>query len=44
MRGDADVGALIDEIWAKRDDRYSDIRSAHTRRVSVPVEMSYIGG
>jgi cyclic pyranopterin phosphate synthase len=44
MRAGMDVAALIDEVWGKRDDRYSEARSAHTRRLSVPVEMSYIGG
>jgi cyclic pyranopterin phosphate synthase len=44
LRSDVDVGLVIDEIWAKRDDRYSEIRSAHTPRISIPVEMSYIGG
>jgi cyclic pyranopterin phosphate synthase len=44
MRSGQDVGAVIDEVWAKRDDRYSEVRSAQTPRISVPVEMSYIGG
>ncbi|MEX0864760.1 MAG: GTP 3',8-cyclase MoaA [Acidimicrobiia bacterium] len=44
MRSGVDVGAVIDEVWAKRDDRYSEVRSAQTQRISVPVEMSYIGG
>jgi cyclic pyranopterin phosphate synthase len=44
MRVGLDVGALVDEIWGKREDRYSEVRSAHTRRLSTPVEMSYIGG
>jgi cyclic pyranopterin phosphate synthase len=44
MRSGMDVAALIDEVWGKRDDRYSEVRSAHTPRLSVPVEMSYIGG
>jgi cyclic pyranopterin phosphate synthase len=43
MRTGGDVGQTIDEIWSKRDDRYSEIRSSNTR-ISVPVEMSYIGG
>ena len=38
-----DVSAKIRSIWAQRDDRYSELRSART--VGRPsVEMSYIGG
>ncbi len=44
IRSGGDVGQTIDEVWAKRDDRYSEIRSANTSRLAVPVEMSYIGG
>jgi GTP 3',8-cyclase len=34
---------LIRSIWARRGDRYSELRSVRT--VSLPkVEMSYIGG
>lgn len=44
LRQGGDVGRVIDEIWSKRDDRYSEVRSASTPRLSVPVEMSYIGG
>lgn len=44
IRSGVDLGASIDEVWAKRDDRYSEIRSSNTARLSVPVEMSYIGG
>ena len=33
----------IKAIWAKRKDRYSEIRSANTRNL-IKVEMSYIGG
>ncbi|HJQ78242.1 MAG TPA: GTP 3',8-cyclase MoaA [Acidimicrobiia bacterium] len=44
MRSGGDVGQVIDDVWAKRDDRYSEVRSANTSRLSVPVEMSYIGG
>lgn len=46
VRGGADVDAIeefITGIWSNREDRYSEIRSAHT--VALPkVEMSYIGG
>jgi cyclic pyranopterin phosphate synthase len=44
IRAGGDLGGVIDEVWAKRDDRYSEIRSSNTSRMSVPVEMSYIGG
>lgn len=44
IRSGGDLGRAIDEVWAKRDDRYSEIRSSNTARLSVPVEMSYIGG
>lgn len=44
IRSGDDLGATIDEVWAKRDDRYSEIRSSNTARLAVPVEMSYIGG
>lgn len=44
LRSGGDLGATIDEVWGKRDDRYSEIRSTNTARLSVPVEMSYIGG
>jgi cyclic pyranopterin phosphate synthase len=40
---DDDLSSLIAGIWARRGDRYSEIRSADT--ASLPkVEMSYIGG
>lgn len=44
IRSGDDLGRVIDEVWAKRDDRYSEIRSSQTPRVGTPVEMSYIGG
>jgi GTP 3',8-cyclase len=44
IRTGGDLGATLDEVWAKRDDRYSEVRSSNTARLSVPVEMSYIGG
>lgn len=40
---DADIDRAIASVWTQRDDRYSEIRTAHTppqRRI----EMSYIGG
>ena len=44
IRSGGDLGAAIDDVWGKRDDRYSEIRSSNTARLAVPVEMSYIGG
>jgi cyclic pyranopterin phosphate synthase len=46
LRASDDASALenvVREIWSRRGDRYSEIRSENTR--SLPrVEMSYIGG
>jgi cyclic pyranopterin phosphate synthase len=40
---DSELREIIQGVWAHRDDRYSEIRSAAT--VAFPkVEMSYIGG
>ena len=42
-QSDAEIGAALDAIWGRRDDRYSELRCAAT----VPrkkIEMSYIGG
>jgi cyclic pyranopterin phosphate synthase len=40
---DDEISNTIAQIWGKRDDRYSEIRSENT--VSLPkVEMSHIGG
>ncbi len=46
LRGGSDDGALaraIAAIWQRREDRYSEIRTAETARARK-VEMSYIGG
>ena len=46
VRGGFDDAALaraVGAIWRRRDDRYSEIRTADTPRVPK-VEMSYIGG
>lgn len=40
---DEQVGAVIDEVWLNRTDRYSEIRSSATTDLPK-VEMSYIGG
>jgi GTP 3',8-cyclase len=40
---DAEISAMIEGIWRKRDDRYSELRSLAT--VSMPkAEMSVLGG
>jgi cyclic pyranopterin phosphate synthase len=40
---DEELGALLEGIWARRTDRYSELRTAETSS-SEKVEMSYIGG
>ena len=43
-RRPGDLHTLLRRVWGGRDDRYSEVRSALTRRADAPVEMSYIGG
>lgn len=40
---DADLADAMEAVWANRDDRYSELRSAETARWER-IEMSYIGG
>jgi cyclic pyranopterin phosphate synthase len=40
---DGDIGSTISEIWTRRADRYSEIRTANTTKLHK-IEMSYIGG
>lgn len=40
---DAQIVAVIEDVWRVREDRYSEIRTAHTVGIKK-VEMSYIGG
>jgi cyclic pyranopterin phosphate synthase len=40
---DEDIHDFVGGVWGRRDDRYSEIRSAETDRLPK-VEMSYIGG
>jgi GTP 3',8-cyclase len=40
---DEQLQARLRSIWAKRADRYSETRHAHTNRCPK-IEMSYIGG
>jgi cyclic pyranopterin phosphate synthase len=40
---DEQIGEILSQVWRRRTDRYSELRSAKT--VDLPkVEMSYIGG
>jgi GTP 3',8-cyclase len=40
---DEELRQLVEQIWTRREDRYSELRSANT--LALPrVEMSYIGG
>ena len=40
---DAELKAAIEQVWAQRSDRYSEVRSEATANLPK-VEMSYIGG
>lgn len=40
---DQELGAIIRDVWTRRGDRYSELRTAATAR-NDRVEMSYIGG
>ena len=40
---DADLRETLAELWRQRNDRYSELRSAHTLSRERP-EMSYLGG
>ncbi|RPJ48180.1 MAG: GTP 3',8-cyclase MoaA [Betaproteobacteria bacterium] len=40
---DDDLRAAICNVWSRREDRYSEIRGAHTAPLQK-IEMSYIGG
>jgi GTP 3',8-cyclase len=40
---DEELGAAVEAVWGRRDDRYSELRSAETADLGR-VEMSYIGG
>ena len=40
---DTDLRALFEDLWRRRTDRYSELRSSKTRQLGR-VEMSYIGG
>jgi cyclic pyranopterin phosphate synthase len=41
---DAELANVVAEIWARRADRYSELRSRETAGLRHRVEMSYIGG
>lgn len=40
---DAQISAAVGDLWNRREDRYSEIRSSQTRGLRK-IEMSYIGG
>jgi GTP 3',8-cyclase len=40
---DSDIESAISDIWTRRADRYSEIRTANTAKLQK-IEMSYIGG
>ena len=40
---DEEIGSVIDQVWGRRTDRYSEIRTEGTAALPK-VEMSYIGG
>lgn len=40
---DKEIGKFVKEIWKKREDRYSELRTIQTKELPK-VEMSYIGG
>jgi cyclic pyranopterin phosphate synthase len=42
-RSDAEIAAAIAAVWGRRDDRYSELRTAATA-AAPKIEMSYIGG
>jgi cyclic pyranopterin phosphate synthase len=43
--GDDELAALVGQVWRRRTDRYSELRSAATAGPVTPkIEMSYIGG
>ena len=41
---DAELRAFLDGIWIRREDRYSELRTAETGDLPAKVEMSHIGG
>jgi cyclic pyranopterin phosphate synthase len=41
--GDEEIAARVASVWSRREDRYSEIRTAETAGLQK-VEMSYIGG
>lgn len=40
---DGDIESSVSELWTRRADRYSEIRTANTAKLQK-IEMSYIGG
>ncbi len=44
IRSGENLVDLLAKVWGAREDRYSEIRSSMSSRLSTPIEMSYIGG
>ena len=40
---DAELRSAVEQIWTRRDDRYSELRASQTVKLEK-IEMSYIGG
>jgi cyclic pyranopterin phosphate synthase len=43
-KSDDEIADFLRGLWSKRDDRYSELRTAGTSGLRQKVEMSYIGG
>lgn len=41
---DEEIKAIIQNVWLKREDRYSEVRLSHTKLPNKKIEMSHIGG
>ncbi|HEY1089848.1 MAG TPA: GTP 3',8-cyclase MoaA [Burkholderiaceae bacterium] len=41
---DQQIGAVLGALWARRDDRYSELRASNSAPTASRVEMHYIGG
>jgi cyclic pyranopterin phosphate synthase len=41
---DDEIAALVQRVWSRRGDRYSELRAADTPGLAAKPEMSYIGG
>lgn len=41
---DEEIKEIIQNVWLKRQDRYSEVRLSHTKLPNRKIEMSHIGG